>query len=224
MPPSSQNETSYINLATKSRTLKQNSMNTITANILVISDNFFEIYSSHTDSLVSLKYKNNTDLATLHIINHSSSSGISSNSSSNSVFNNSDHSQTKARKSYLLHTPSQPEDTKRNNFKIYLKFNNPDERNHNQQQQGVLKDNFNLFNSSKTFSLNQRLMKRIYETSNKSISSDNYISMQIQNDISSCTAYSEKLQYKLEKYFEHVCMKSSTFSDKNFSYVDYTKR
>ena len=238
-----QEECSYIlNLAAKSRTLHKQDhllLNTLTANILVISDSFFGFYSTahNTDSLISLKYsKQNPDLTTLHITNHSSSSGISSNSSSNSVFNNSDNLQAKARKSYILHSPPPPpplppqsEDTKRNNFKIYLKFSSLDDNQQQQQQsqqqqQVLLKDNFNLFTSSKAFSLNQRLMKRIYETSNKSISSDNRISMQIQNDISSCTAYSEKLQFKLEKYFEHVCMKSSTFSDKNFSYVDYTKR
>ncbi len=84
----------------------------------------------------------------------------------------------------------------------------------------------NTFSSSKMYSLNQKLMKRLYETpGNKSLcSSDNKVSYQVKNDLFCSNAYNQKLQYKIERYLQHVCLKSHKFSNTNFSYVDYTKR
>lgn len=206
---------SFVDMSTKSKILKQIYMpNSLTANVLIISDHFYGY--QQVDSLVSLKYKqiHNNGLATLN--GNKSSSGISSNSST-SIYNQNG-SKTKC---YL--TMAQSDEQLKNSFKIYLNFDESDSRQHHNRTL-LLKDNFNLFNSSKTFSLNQHLMRRIYETSNKSISSDYRVSAQIQNDISSSYAFSEKLQFKLEKYFERVCLKSNKFSDNNFSFIDYTKR
>lgn len=44
------------------------------------------------------------------------------------------------------------------------------------------------------------------------------------NDLYNAYAYHEQLQYKIERYLEHVCLKSNMFSKSNFSYVDYTSK
>ncbi len=199
--------TKYVNLNKDylKKLENNNSNNNLKANILIISDNFSgnRPLGVGGDSLVSIK---NYKMSTLN--GHNSSSGISSNSSDISIFNDNDSKY----KCYLMNWS----DDNNSCFKIYL--------SNNLNNTLMLKDNFNLFNSSKTFSLNQRLMKRIYETSNKSISSDKRVSLQIKNDISSSYAFSDCLKSKLEKYFQHLCLKSATFSERNFSYVDYSKR
>lgn len=84
------------------------------------------------------------------------------------------------------------------------------------------------FSSSKVYSLNQKLMKRLYEIppGNKSLcSTDNRVSQHAKSNGLFCSnAYNEKLQYKIERYLQHICLKSNKFSNTNFSYVDYTKR
>lgn len=118
----------------------------------------------------------------------------------------------------------------KHSFKIYINLDQSGSRSEYNHPQSLntptlLRDS-SVYNSNKTFSLNKRLMKRIYESQNsKSMcSSDNKVLNQIQNDMFSSDAFNEKLQFKLEKFLQHTCLKSNKFSNNNFSYVDYTKR
>lgn len=182
----------------------------LVANILVISDNFYG-FQPLADSLISLRCNNNKTNLTSMQAGNNSSSGISSNSST--IYQDEI-------KCYLMNT-TMFDSHLQNIFKIYLNLDDTHQKQQVDNKTLIQKDSLNLFNSSKTYSLNQRLMKRLYETST---TSDNRISMHIQNDISSSYAFSDKLQCKLEKYFQNICFKSSKFSENNFSYVDYSKR
>lgn len=185
----------------------QQPVNSIIANVLVISDNFYG-YKPMTDSFVSLRMKSNA-------LNGSSAG--TSISSSNSNFTH--------KKSYMLNA----DNCFKNSFKIYTNLEETldsqvySELTNKQDAQSV--DN-SLFSTNKAFSMNQRLMKRLNEpTSNKSIcSTDNKVSDHIKNDMLSSTANNEKLQFKLEKYLQNTCLKSNKFPNNNFSYVDYSKR
>jgi hypothetical protein len=103
-----------------------------------------------------------------------------------------------------------------------------------------------LMDSAKTHSLNQRLMRRLYDSTRTSMEKRNInninnvnnlnslnnnmnnnsfnLSHFAANDMYSADAFNEQLQFKLEKFLENVCLKSNTFSNTNFSYVDYSKR
>ena len=103
-------------------------------------------------------------------------------------------------------------------FKIYM---NPPETStdtnlvtSNEQSQ--------IFSSSKTYSLNQKLMKRLLNEPTDS--NKETCRLKSRCDMLSSDAFSESLQTKLEKYLRSVCLRSSKFSKNNFSYVDYTKR
>ena len=86
----------------------------------------------------------------------------------------------------------------------------------------TLNDHSQFFSSSKTHSLNQKLMKRLLkEPADKSKDAFRLTS---KCDLFSSDAFSESLQFKLEKYLQGVCLRSRKFSKNNFSYVDYTKR
>ena len=113
-------------------------------------------------------------------------------------------------------------ETLRHAFKIYLSLDNAI------RTQNELK-NANATTATTT-TLNSKLIRKIYETTIKSAKTSRLStlatrdSLQISGDMFSSFAYSDKLQFKLEKYLEHVCLKSHSFSNANFSYVDYTKR
>lgn len=86
---------------------------------------------------------------------------------------------------------------------------------------------------SKLNSFNMRLLRRLFDSSSPSStvtvsSQPNRTMSQQGNDLFSAYAYSECLPSKLEKFLEHVCLRSKSGSvfvkAANFSYVDYTKR
>ena len=204
--------------------LKSNSQqNCLIANILVISDHFYG-YKPMVDSLVSLT---KTSKASGHSSGGSSASGgLSATSTSSS--SGASQVNNKISKCLMLNA----ENCLKNAFKIYMNFNQHDSPSaelsrltNTKQQQQPSSDKY-IFNSTKTYSLNQRLMKRIYESSNSKsfYSSDVKVAAQIESDMLSSHAHHERLQAKLEKYLQHTCLKSNKFSNNNFSYVDYTKR
>ncbi len=78
-----------------------------------------------------------------------------------------------------------------------------------------------IYSTNKTYSLNQKLMKRLLS---EPADSKQACRLRNKDDMLSSDAFSDNLQSKLEKYLQSVCLKSSQFSKNNFSYVDYTKR
>ena len=200
--------------------LKSNTQNCLIANILVISDHFYG-YKPMVDSLVSLT-------KTSKVSGHSSGGSSSGSGTSTSSSSGASHVNNKTSKCLMLYA----ENSLKNAFKIYMNLNqneNPtadlSRLTNTKQQQQQPGDKY-IFNSTKTYSLNQRLMKRIYESSNSKsfYSSDMKVAAQIESDMLSSHAHHERLQSKLEKYLQQTCLKSNKFSNNNFSYVDYTKR
>lgn len=77
--------------------------------------------------------------------------------------------------------------------------------------------------STAVMNTNMRNQSRRFNAINNNNINNNQLT--IIDDLFNTYAYSERLQCKLEKYFEHICLKSNQFFSKtNFSYVDYTKR
>ena len=228
--------------------------NSLVANILIVSENFYGFKtgssssSCNNDSLSSCRSKSSS---------HHKSKYFKSNSN-DSLFKNSF-------KIYLLNTTCQTlgfqltpvsastsmaaattASTTSTDLDDQKSRSNDFERHDTKSTDADAKLRGINTSSSKSNTLNQGFMRRIYETTMKLsmdpvVASSSSIStpitnnnnnmalaiknqLTITNDMYSSFAYNEKLQFKLERYFENICLKSSTFSNTNFSYVDYSSK
>lgn len=173
-----------------------NRTNSLNGKILVLSENFFE-YKPADDLFKSLKQK------TILNSNNNSYKGLEVSLTCNK------------KRSF------KPNEEFKNSFRIYI------EPNELTQSQNV-NNGATLMNSNKMNTVDQKLLKRIYESTLKkspvqgsSLHNKPGAIPKIANDMFNSLAYDDQLQFKLEKYLEFVCLKSSTFSKTNFSYVDY---
>ena len=213
-PDSVLNMTNYSTTLTtrnsSNTTLPNNKVsNSLTANILILSENFYG-YKTMADSLVSLKIKS-SQLNPAHLANN------------NSIYN----MKTKCYRTSNLNGSS-VESNFKSAFRIFI----------NTEPMGKFKEKCEYYSNSssstssagKMYSLNQKLMRRLYDTSNRnkpsSILNNDRLSFHLynNNDLLSSYAYNDRLQFKLEKFLENICLKYLSFSNTNFSYVDYTKR
>jgi hypothetical protein len=221
-PNSSSNNSTDMPLIMSSR-------NSLTANVFILSENFYG-YKPQTaaDSLLlaaSIKTKSNTSsrgssgASTRSTNSGCTSSGVNSGGFMTNNFSSSGVSH---------HNMEQQMQAKqfKNAFKIHL-INVP-----------ILMNTMSHHGGNNGNGSNPRFFKRMYDTNGRT-SANSSATMQmnpyaaaamavysslVPNDLYNTHAFNEQLQFKLEKYLEHVCLRSNTFSKTNFSYVDYTKR
>jgi hypothetical protein len=209
------------------------------AHILVLSDDFhgYKPPITFENCFVSLKLKNNASSGSGDgSSNKTSTTSTSSGGEASLCYNNTTRNNFRQTNGDL--------EAYKNSFRIYL---NADSGCGVQPSNNDLK---NLYTLNTINNNSNNLIRKLYETTVKStLASNNRASqhmstlvnaavaqhqannlmtlrnsLQIANDMFSSFGYNEKLQNKLEKYLEHVCLKSNSFSNTNFSYVDYSKR
>ena len=205
-----------------------NNANCLSAHILVLSEEFhgYKPAISTGNTIMSLKLKHAESMSNESGKSHKTNTATASSgeTSISTCYTNGYGNYAKTKSSYQQMNADS--ETYKSAFKIFLSVDN------------ILHAQNEIKHLNAT--LNNKLMRKLYETSLKStmISSKtaNFANMngvstlvarnsfQVANDMFSSFAYNEKLQSKLEKYLEHICLKSSSFSSTNFSYVDYSKR
>ena len=234
---SKQNESIYLDQQTTmlNRNHLSNASNSLISNILVISDNFHG-YKPLNESFVSIKLNNTTNNKSNSLIytNHHRKSSQASNQQQrmlDSAFKNSFKIYINLNKYDISVTNSITTNNNNNNI------NNNKTQSLNQGLLRKLYDNYTTKanNSSSSSSTSSSTVSSTINNScntscnnnnnNNNNNNQNRNSIFISNDSNSSFGFNDKLQFKLEKHFESICLKSNTlFSKTNFSYVDYTKR
>jgi hypothetical protein len=187
------------------------SMTELTANIIVISDGFTGFPNPASIDIIPeaiLKSLNKNSLK-----NTASFKKYNNNNNNNQSFSggtgafSSDSIKYKNNTIMLFRERA---------LKIYI--NDVDINNNNN-------NNLNSNSNSTRSTLNQRFMKRLYESSGSKLlmlNDDLTHSNQLTNNIYDTNADSNKLKNQIEQYLDGICRKTGLFSNANFSYIDYS--